>query len=78
MGGDGVAVFGLELIPSNFDPELRKYIPMNADVSKGAAQVYEILGDVFIAVIGLHVVGALKHHFVDRDGTRKRMLGKAV
>ena len=29
---------------------------------------------VLIGVIALHVAGALKHHFIDRDHTLRRML----
>jgi cytochrome b561 len=28
---------------------------------------------VFLVVIGLHIAGALKHKFIDKDGTMKRM-----
>jgi cytochrome b561 len=35
-------------------------------------------GWVMAAIIALHVAGALKHHFADRDGTLKRMLGARI
>lgn len=28
-----------------------------------------------LALAGLHALGALKHHFLDRDDTLRRMLG---
>ncbi len=33
---------------------------------------------VLIGAILLHLVGALKHHLVDKDGTLRRMLGAEV
>ena len=33
---------------------------------------------VIIAGVVLHVVGALKHHVIDKDSTLKRMLGAEV
>jgi len=39
---------------------------------------HAVLGKLLIAVIVLHVAGALKHHVVDRDGTLRRMLGARV
>ena len=34
-----------------------------------------LVGRIMIAAVLLHVAGALKHHFVDKDGTLRRMLG---
>ncbi len=39
------------------------------------AIIHEYLAYTLIALITLHVLGALKHHFVDKDITLKRMLG---
>lgn len=33
---------------------------------------------LLILAIVLHIAGALKHHFIDKDGTVKRMAGKRV
>lgn len=35
--------------------------------------VHEALANVMLALIALHVLGALKHQFVDRDGELRRM-----
>jgi cytochrome b561 len=37
-------------------------------------QVHHTLGWVLLATVVIHVAAALKHHFVDRDETLKRML----
>ena len=39
-----------------------------------AGEVHELIGNIFYAVIGLHVLAALWHHLVRRDNTLKRML----
>ena len=36
-------------------------------------QVHEVSALVLLAVIGLHMAGAFKHHFIDRDATLQRM-----
>ncbi len=36
-------------------------------------EVHESLNWILLAVVGLHVVAALKHHFIDRDGLLRRM-----
>lgn len=37
-------------------------------------EVHELLGNLMIGLLILHVAAALKHHFVDRDAVLKRML----
>jgi cytochrome b561 len=39
-----------------------------------AREVHEILGWAILGVLGLHVAGALKHHFIERDNVLLRML----
>lgn len=41
---------------------------------EAAEQTHETLGKALIAVAVLHVAGALKHHFVDKDDVLLRML----
>lgn len=33
---------------------------------------------LIIGAVVLHIVGALKHHLIERDGTLRRMLGAEV
>ena len=43
------------------------------------AHVMHGLGGLIVALaILLHVAGAVKHHFIDRDGTMRRMLGRSI
>lgn len=36
-------------------------------------EAHEVLGIVMLVVIGVHILGALKHKFIDKDGTLDRM-----
>lgn len=65
--GRGVSVFGL------FDlPALVSDIDNLEDL---AGEVHELSTDTLLVLVGLHALGALKHHFIDRDDTLRRMLG---
>ncbi|NBA96642.1 cytochrome b [Pseudomonas sp. R5(2019)] len=66
--GDPISVFGL------FDvPALISDLPDQADVA-GEIHLYLAWGLVIFAL--LHALAALKHHFIDRDATLTRMLGR--
>ena len=47
-------------------------IPQQEDL---AGVIHEYLAYVFIGLASLHALAALKHHFVNRDNTLRRMLG---
>jgi cytochrome b561 len=64
--GDGLEVFGLFEIPA-----LVTGIDRLEDT---AGQVHEILAYSLIGIASVHALAALKHHFVDRDTTLRRML----
>lgn len=79
MGGHGLDVFGLEVFARNVDPENpTKAMPINKDLASFAHSAHHWLGEAMIVAVILHVVGALKHHLIDRDGTLRRMLGARV
>lgn len=59
-------IFGLFTIPN--------VIPESEPIKEAAEGVHETLIWVLVAVLVLHVAGALKHHFVDRDDVLRRML----
>lgn len=42
-------------------------------VAGGANAVHALVGTLLVGLIALHVAAALKHQFVDRDGTLRRM-----
>lgn len=65
--GSGVSLFGW------FDvPALISGLPQQADRA-GAVHYWLALG--LLGLAGLHALGALKHHLIDKDNTLRRMLG---
>ncbi|UAW98784.1 cytochrome b [Halopseudomonas nanhaiensis] len=65
--GQPVSVFGWFELPA-----LITTIPQQADRA-GAVHYWLAMGVLGLAA--LHALGALKHHFIDRDDTLRRMLG---
>lgn len=55
-------------------PALVTSIPNQEDI---AGLVHEYLAWGLVIFSGLHAVAALKHHYIDRDPTLKRMFGRA-
>ncbi|RBP48704.1 cytochrome b561 [Arenicella xantha] len=74
FGGHGIALFSLQLIPSNYD-EKGQAMPFDVTLMDFGYQAHEIIGYLIITLLSLHIVAALKHHFLDKDNTLKRMLG---
>lgn len=67
--GRAIGVFGWFEVPA-----LITSIPNQADI---AGLVHEYLAWGLLIFSGLHALAALKHHFIDRDPTLKRMFGRA-
>ena len=59
----GVMWFGIDFIGGLDNKNLRELFH----------EVHEIVGLVFVVFIILHIAGALKHKFIDKDDTLKRM-----
>ncbi len=66
--GRPISVFGLFEVPATLTS-----IPDQADL---AGLVHEYLAWGLVIFAGLHGLAALKHHFIDRDSTLTRMLGR--
>ena len=66
--GVGISVLGWFEVPA-----LVSGLPDQADV---AGQIHFYLAWALVIFSGLHALAALKHHFIDRDATLKRMLGR--
>ena len=54
--------------------QLPDLVAKNADLAKVLVQVHHVLAWTLLGVVLLHAAAALKHHFLDRDVTLKRML----
>lgn len=66
--GRGVDIFNWMTIPATLTS-----LPDQEDV---AGEIHEALAITLVVVALLHAAAALKHHFVDRDRTLQRMLGR--
>lgn len=68
-GGHEVAVFDWFVLPA--------IVPENEWLHDVTGEFHEIFGELILpAIILLHLAGALKHHYIYKDSTLKRMLGK--
>lgn len=63
-GKYGVKWFGIDFI-AGFESDIIREIFHEA---------HEITGLIILAVLALHILGALKHKFIDKDDTMKRMM----
>lgn len=68
FGARAVDVFGLFTIPAG--PEVKP-------LAEVAYALHGLGAWLFVGAVVLHLLGALAHHFIDRDDTLKRMLGTA-
>ncbi|TVQ84995.1 MAG: cytochrome b [Chromatiaceae bacterium] len=66
--GRPIEVFGLFRVPATLSG-----LPNQADL---AGRVHLWLAIGLVSLAGLHALAALKHQFIDRDGTLSRMLGR--
>lgn len=64
-GGYPVKVFGLIVPP---------LVEKNKAIGEFAHEAHEIGGKIFIALILLHIIGALYHQFILKDGLIQRMM----
>lgn len=72
-GGHGLDVFGLQLLAENTNAA-GQAVPLNEQAASIGHQIHGLLGKILIACIALHVIGAFKHHLIDKDDTLKRMI----
>ena len=66
MSGDQLHILG--------DVKVPQLLELNKGLRKTLFGVHETLAWMAAFVIGLHVAGALKHHFIDKDDTLRKML----
>jgi len=67
--GRPVSVFGLFEVPATFSG-----LENQEDM---AGDIHLALAVTLVSLAGLHALAALKHQFIDRDGTLMRMLGRS-
>lgn len=64
--GRGIAWFGLFEVPG-----FGEFVNNQEDI---AGDIHEVAAYGLIGIVVLHLLAALKHHFIDKDATLKRML----
>ncbi len=74
--GHGFGIFSINIFPSNYSPETGQAIPFNETLMVWGQTLHSWLGYLLLAIIVVHILAALKHHFINRDSTLKRMLGQ--
>lgn len=68
--GRAIEVFGWFSVPATVQG-----IDHQEDI---AGQVHKLLAWSLMALVALHALAALKHHYIDRDATLRKMLGRAA
>ena len=48
----------------------------NEGLQNIASTVHELVAFLVLALASIHAIGAIKHHFIDKDSTLKRIIGK--
>jgi cytochrome b561 len=69
FGGRAIDIYGLFSIPGFEKVE---------SVQKTARALHGLVPYAFVALILVHILAALKHMFIDKDGTVRRMLSGAA
>jgi len=77
LGGYGVYIWRIEIVERKIHPlDFEKVVPINEMISSLGQNIHYWIGYVMLATLTLHVAGALKHHFIEKDKTLARMLSK--
>jgi cytochrome b561 len=66
MSGNKLVIIGDITVPALFE--------LSKDLRKTLFEVHETLAWTAAAIIALHAAAALKHHFIDKDDTLKKMM----
>ncbi len=66
-GGYPVSFFGIDLPP---------LVAKNKEIFNESTEIHETIAFILLLAIALHMAGAFKHHFIDKDITLQRMTGE--
>lgn len=72
FSGYSVHLFDLVIIPENHGPS-GNIVPFNATAYEIAKLLHRVIAYALTALVCLHILAALKHHFIDKDTTLSRM-----
>lgn len=75
--GHGFGIFGLVIVPTQHMPgDPAQVLAYSEFWAETGGSLHQATAYILITAILLHLAGAFKHHFIDKDATLKRMLGK--
>jgi len=63
--GSAINIFDIVSIPSP--------MALNPALHEMVEALHDLSGHAFIPLVGLHTIGAIKHHFIDKDTVLKRI-----
>jgi cytochrome b561 len=66
-GGQGLEIFDLFIIPGPNE--------LFENQATQAGEIHHLVASGLMALVVLHTLAALKHHFIDKDTTLSNMLG---
>lgn len=75
FSGYGAHFFGIVIVPENVNA-LGETEAFSAVTYESAKWLHRVMAYTFTLLIAVHILAALKHHFVDRDNTLRKMLGR--
>ena len=64
--GYPVSIYGLFEIPA--------LVAKDDTMKDFYKEIHELIGNIILVLVGLHVAAVLKHHFINKDGVLRRML----
>jgi len=77
--GYGFGIFGWQIMPIYPDPnDPYNMLMVNETVYRIGHTAHIALGNILAIAVLLHILGAFKHHFIDKDATLRRMLGRTI
>ncbi len=56
--------------------KLPVWLDKDKALAHNAHEIHELLGTIALILLALHLLAALKHHYLDHDATLRRMLGR--
>lgn len=72
LSGFGIHLFGYFIVPENIGSN-GDVVPFNNAIYQVSKTLHEAIAYAFSTLIVLHFLAALKHHFIDKDDTLRRM-----
>jgi cytochrome b561 len=66
--GRAIPIMGLFTVPSPF--------PTFRELHEPLEEIHGFVADAMLYLIGLHLLGVIKHQFIDRDNILRRMAGR--